>query len=1056
MAFQFKSFQNILKDMVAKFLSSTGVSDINPGSVVTTFLEAPSQEDAQQYFQMYQIIRNYNLSTTEGTDLDNRAAEFGLTRLASGKATGIISFLDSSITKVITNVYSGSRGPVSGQNYIDVDDGSSFSASGSIVIGRNTDNTETIAYSSITAFGNFYRLNLTGALTTDHGTDESVILSQGGNRLITSGTVVLVPASDVTDEIQFVTRADATILDGESEALGTPIEAVATGTNSNVAAGTIIQYDTLPFTTATTVNPQAITNGRDRETDDELRDRIRIYIQSLSRGIKAALLSGVLNLQSDIDNKRIASASLIEPVTLNEIVYLYVDDGTGLEPSFSGVGIETVVNSATGGEKFLQLDNFPVIKAQIETLIAQPYIVVAGETLTIAVNDIEETLIFQANDFKIAGSVTAFEVTKAINARSTLVEARTSNNGTKVVLRAIANSNEHINVVGGTANVGLGFPTSKVYTLELYRFDGDTLVKLNKDGNTASIECATTETYNLSGTETLTIVVDGKTANVQTVTFQAGDFAVLGSATAEEVVARINLELAGASASVTSQGQKVTITSNTIDSSISKIKINGGTANAFLNFDTTEVVGANSDYTLNRFNGQIELNTPADSGQQYTVGSDMTRGFLISSNAEPFALTDGDSVVFSIDGGGSKTATFNTTDFINIAQATAQEVASVINANVIGATASVTDDNCVLVRTNTWDESLGSIEITSVTGSAISLGFTISSTRLSLRPHAAYTTSIAGPYSLSEGDNLIVVVDKDADQAVFNIVMDLNGTVTIGDASAPYTTFIGQIDSLSQNFNTKFTSDTDLEDFKIKWLTGANAATVSTVNSYSALTGQFTLTAGLGSAIAALDTFTIIPTTSQNVATYLGNTITSSLANRATVELSEDGTKVELTSLTYGTAGIIQVTGGLANAALSFSTASSSGMDGYEYYTGIIQKVQYTVDGLDSDLLNYPGIKAAGVQVEVLAPVVKTLAIKIDLSFTEEANQGLVKDKAVNIVSSYVNTLGVGKDLILNELVDLLMSIDGVTDVSFIDPTINVTIADNEIARVARDDITIG
>ena len=63
----------------------------------------------------------------------------------------------------------------------------------------------------------FVTFNLGSAFSFDHGTNETIVLSQGGARLFTSGTVVLVPASDLSAQIDFTLDADATVLDGESD-----------------------------------------------------------------------------------------------------------------------------------------------------------------------------------------------------------------------------------------------------------------------------------------------------------------------------------------------------------------------------------------------------------------------------------------------------------------------------------------------------------------------------------------------------------------------------------------------------------------------------------------------------------------------------------------------------------------------------------------------------------------------------------------------------------------------------------------------------------------------
>ena len=52
MAFQPRSFPQILAEMIAYVQSNTVVSDFNVGSVARTLLEAAALEDDEQYFQM--------------------------------------------------------------------------------------------------------------------------------------------------------------------------------------------------------------------------------------------------------------------------------------------------------------------------------------------------------------------------------------------------------------------------------------------------------------------------------------------------------------------------------------------------------------------------------------------------------------------------------------------------------------------------------------------------------------------------------------------------------------------------------------------------------------------------------------------------------------------------------------------------------------------------------------------------------------------------------------------------------------------------------------------
>lgn len=101
-------------------------------------------------------------------------------------------------------------------------------------------------------------------------------------------------------------------------------------------------------------------------------------------------------------------------------------------------------------------------------------------------------------------------------------------------------------------------------------------------------ECANAETYNLDDGMTLTVRINGGT--VQTITFNTANFVDINAATAEEVAAVINGQLEEASASATSSGTKVTISSDRKGTSAG-VNVTGGTANAVLGFTTGNTAG---------------------------------------------------------------------------------------------------------------------------------------------------------------------------------------------------------------------------------------------------------------------------------------------------------------------------------------------------------------------------------------------------------------------------------------------------------------------------------
>lgn len=93
-----------------------------------------------------------------------------------------------------------------------------------------------------------------------------------------------------------------------------------------------------------------------------------------------------------------------------------------------------------------------------------------------------------------------------------------------------------------------------------------------------------------------------------------------------------------------------------------------------------------------------------------------------TSGAETFALANGQTLTVSVDLGTVQTVTFLTGEFVDIANATAEEVAAVINAKLVGAFATVIGGTQVRITSDT--RGTGShINVTGGTANA-ALGFT--------------------------------------------------------------------------------------------------------------------------------------------------------------------------------------------------------------------------------------------------------------------------------------------------------------------------------------------
>lgn len=1133
------SERQIQTAMLAKLIVQLGLNDINPGSVEDVLTQAASQSDFALYYQIAQVSRLADLDSMTGSDLDLKAFEYGLTRFPAQQATGLVNILmPASFVKVSTTFYAGFPSPIAGDTTIFVNDASNglYGSSGTLILGRGTTNEEQVSYSTAPVNNtNYFTIALTSALVNNHMTQETVILKQGTDQLIQAGTTLVVPATGTTNQIQFSTVNDATLLAGEAEVDGVEIIAAIanTGTQGNIPAQAIngtSAFPSPPFAGARAVNPSKFTTGVDLESDDALRDRIRAAVPALTKGIKQAIQNAVVGIVDPVTAKRIVSASVVLPVQDAGPVKVYIDDGTGFEPSFSSVGFESIRAVATGGELRLQTNKFPVVKAQVENNVAQLYDMSSGPlTLSYEVGIIPETITFDVTDFRFPKSATAEEIAVAVNKKATLIEARTSQGQTHVVITAVQDTNENIQVTGGTSNAVLGFPTDRKDTINLYVND----VRKSKDGATAVIDSGNQAPYDLltvgAYPHHLTVVVDGKTANPQTATINLSDVADPAAVTAQEIVNVLNRDLAGVISSTSDNGTKVRIQSNTLLSASSIVQVTGGSANNSvngLNFSTSPVTGINSDYTFNRELGIVQLGSALMANDSVSAGDLFTRGRIRAGVPELYSPANGQTLIIAVDGGSPQTITF---DASFVGGKSAADTATFINQQLLGATAiarKVGASTFLEINTNTYDLA-GSIEITSASTGNGAFSFTLNTVFSSNAPNVAYQVSgNSSPFKIARGDTLVLVMDDDIVNGTFSVTFSVDRSVSSATSASVFA---------SSTLNGLFPNNGQLNGFYVGFFSGANttsgtittvtllgggiarytyasapanfsnfaagdlaqftgltnpvnnvngvitnvgvnyvdilnpnaAAAISetgtgllgekrTVSAYVASSGQLTVSSPFSFTPAITDNFVVIPASAQNVVDYLNNTKITSLSLQANVEGAYNDSRVQIASLKDGSDGFVQITGGSANKDFAFSTMLTRGLAGYQFSTGLIDLAHKTIYGDDTDLDTYPGIGAAGVIFEFLAPTVVDLSIELNVTLANGITVASLENQIVSAVTGYVNSLGVGEEVVLEQIRAAVIAIAGITDVAVVTPSANAVVNDNELARVSASNILIG
>lgn len=656
-----RSYPQTLGDLMDSFLSEQGIPSLKVGGPVLSLFEAIAQGQFRNSGDIFTLLAAAALDQATGQALDNIGEGEGVPRQTEGPATGPVSIGDGSFNKVATTVYQGLPAPIVGSVTVNIADGSAFPSSGKVYIGRGTTNYEgPIPYSSIVNNGTYYTLQLTTGTQRFHNVNETVILAQGGNRTVSAGTLVQTLPTNVLAAVQFKLLYTATLPDGETSIDGVTVVATKPGTVGNVAAKAIKTFVSPPYTGATVINTPPFSTGIDTEDDDTYRERIRAARQSRSLGTPLAIKTNTIGTISPDDNKRVQSASLV--TGQNKPTTLYIDDGTGYEEVAQGVAIESLVDQALGGEQDFKLSSQPpVTKAQLVSTLSAPFALFEGAALKFTVGGIGSEHQFDASQFRSIDNATAYEIVSSINGDASLLwSAHTLDAGTRVVVFAKADTNESIQNVAastGDCNLVMGFTSTRVDTLRLYKNDR----LLNKDGSAAVISTSPPSAWGtMTSAQSLIIVVDGITMKFDGTMFDrisSTDFVsantgytTIGVNSPAAWAAVFNYRIPGITAAV--NNGVVTITSNRGMSLGASVEVVRGCdlVDTAKMFTAGKSVGSNSDYSLNRNTGELQLALALSSGDTLSAGSLSTRAFLQSNTISPTSIASTGNLWFSVDG----------------------------------------------------------------------------------------------------------------------------------------------------------------------------------------------------------------------------------------------------------------------------------------------------------------------------------------------------------------------------------------------------------------------
>jgi uncharacterized phage protein gp47/JayE len=155
------------------------------------------------------------------------------------------------------------------------------------------------------------------------------------------------------------------------------------GSAGNVDAFTVTKFGSKPAGISEVTNLSAFSQGRDQETDDAFRARLKVYVASLARCNRSAIENQIIGAQDPDSGATILFAKVVEDLVNRGNVTVYIDDGSGtaesvarsavaLPGTWTWNGTLTVLatdTSTVAAGDFIRKDSSPLVWLQIQSIV---------------------------------------------------------------------------------------------------------------------------------------------------------------------------------------------------------------------------------------------------------------------------------------------------------------------------------------------------------------------------------------------------------------------------------------------------------------------------------------------------------------------------------------------------------------------------------------------------------------------------------------------------------------------------------------------------------------
>lgn len=322
MAFSFKTQTKIFESLKVYLTKiTTTITDLNVGSVIGSFFYAISNAIADLYITIQNVYLSIFIASAEGTDLDNRIADFTLVRRLATRSSGYVTFYKTTNSAADIIIPAGTRVKTIVTNLIQ---GVEFQTTLEGILPSTISNEQyyfkvnTDNYDFITR--NVYDIiSITGTVG-----------GYSGYTFIKDVDYSLDSSSEINSKIVWIGQKpdDLTYFYVSYYPLSVdiPIQALGSGSFGNVSPQSITNCPSRPSGIDGVINYEQISGGTDDETDEELRARVPLYLGSLSKATKNAIRAAALATDG------VKNATVVEYTPPNGYITVFIDDGNGSAP----------------------------------------------------------------------------------------------------------------------------------------------------------------------------------------------------------------------------------------------------------------------------------------------------------------------------------------------------------------------------------------------------------------------------------------------------------------------------------------------------------------------------------------------------------------------------------------------------------------------------------------------------------------------------------------------------------------------------------------------------